>query len=59
MARDRDPDTEALGHFKLGRLIWSIGGDLEKARNHLVDFQIQCQMIKERNETVNRRYKEA
>ncbi len=39
LSRDRDPEIEALCHFKIGRyLLQSGSNELEKARNHIVDF---------------------
>ncbi len=39
LCHDRDPEIEGLCHFKIGRLIMqSPNPDLEKARNHIVDF---------------------
>jgi predicted negative regulator of RcsB-dependent stress response len=39
LSHDRDPEIEGLCHFKIGRLIMQgPSPDLEKARNHIVDF---------------------
>lgn len=60
LSHDRDPEIEGLCHFKIGRLIMQgPSPDLEKARNHIVDFQIQCQMVKDKGEQIVKKQKEA
>ncbi len=51
LSHDRDAEIEGLCHFKIARLIMQgTSPDIEKARNHLVDFQIQCQMVKDKGD---------
>ncbi|TNV81739.1 hypothetical protein FGO68_gene2910 [Halteria grandinella] len=55
LARDKDPEIEARCHFKIAKVLTKRGkrqSDLEQARNHIVDFQIQCQMIKTKDKTL-------
>ncbi|CDW72644.1 UNKNOWN [Stylonychia lemnae] len=60
MAKDcNDIETEALCNFRIGKTLFSIDQQLDKARNHLVDFQIQCQMGKEKGDNLSKKYKEA
>jgi tetratricopeptide (TPR) repeat protein len=60
LSKEKDPEIEALSHFKIGRFILQSGSnELEKARNHIVDFQIQCQMIKDKTDSICKKQKEA
>eukprot|EP00347_Sterkiella_histriomuscorum_P014993 403358723 len=62
MCTDRDPETESLGHFKIGRIILHNAAsqkELETAKNHLVNFQVQYQMIRDKSDSLQKKQKEA
>lgn len=40
-AKDNDHEAECLANFHIGECLFTMN-DFEKARVHLVDFQVQC-----------------
>lgn len=51
-AKDNDTEAECLANYHIGESLYRIGKDMEKARAHLVDFQIFCQMKSEKSPDV-------
>ncbi|CDW83155.1 UNKNOWN [Stylonychia lemnae] len=62
ICHDRDPETESICHFKLGRIILHNGHtqkDLDQAKSHFINFQVQAQMIKDKSESIQKKCLEA
>ena len=58
-AKDNDTEAELLANFFMGDTLFTKGIELEKARAHLVDFQIFCQMKDERSPEIQFKFKKA
>eukprot|EP00347_Sterkiella_histriomuscorum_P022531 403338138 len=54
-----ESDVEAICNFRVGKILFTQQQHLEKARNHLVDFQIQSNLSKDKSELLNKKKKEA
>ncbi|TNV84531.1 hypothetical protein FGO68_gene67 [Halteria grandinella] len=67
LSEDKITEIEAISHFKIGRTLLQMlnkGGNVDKqkyflAKNHLIDFQIQCHDIPEKSINLQKKQKEA
>jgi len=59
LAKDNDPEAECLANFAIGCLLFKKEDELEKARAHLVEFQVYCQMKLDKSSSEQHKFKEA
>ena len=58
---NEDTEAECLAHYHMGECLFWEGKERERARGHLVDFQITSQMIKksEKSPDIVNKFKQA